>query len=644
MASTQEAMTYYNIDIYNDNSTQGDISSKYATAFSSPLLVNTSDYDVCVARARIPLDQIPLSQDNIPFEKWQIEIGVPTIGQPAHTYTYYNDFVPQFNPIPFASSNNFTIGVEGQNLFTSLLPVNEPSTTQTLTLTSKVPALPVPVALLPMDTGSSNTVFGLSYTAVCIDDHRISRYVTATNVLVDTINIRTRFNLGPDAVLLGICMPTNTNDVYAIFYDGGDHFICNASYTLGNQLNVIQGLSGDQINLFSFTCSDALISLAYIHQQALTYYNRNFTIGVPPTLDQPGTIQFLSVFLNPNNIKRTYIDSNQQYFVGISNHNDCHLADINTNVHLKQYSWDEIPELSFSRFLGTDAYGNLLISTKTGPVPQQYTILAFGKQSAILKYRINMGLNNPLAISNMILTHVGYVNNPAPYAVQTINDYLRQINLAFVAIMAKIPIPLTSPQLTPYLEFDSSTSIISIVCDAGCWSGTNPAGINPPCVINFNQLLWSFFKFNSIAAVYTTLPGIGGQVRTLQINKALAPASSITPQPNSTVYRFSDLTRIVIGTSKMGVFGDVENNSQLLINIGDFTVDTEKGIPSLVIYNPTVLRFYKLFQTTPLTNIDIFISYANRAGKIFPVNISPYNSIGLKLLFKNRKLINQSGL
>ena len=90
--------TFYNIDIYNDNSTGGDISSVFTTSFQAPLLLNPSHHEITVARARIPCDQIPLSQDNIPFHQWQIEIGVPL--KDGSGYTYYNSYVPQFNPTP----------------------------------------------------------------------------------------------------------------------------------------------------------------------------------------------------------------------------------------------------------------------------------------------------------------------------------------------------------------------------------------------------------------------------------------------------------------------------------------------------------------------------------------------------------------
>ena len=112
--------TFYNIDIYNDNSTGGDISSVFTTSFQSPILLNPSHHEITVARARIPCDQIPLSQDNIPFHQWQIEIGVPVVGVP-NQYTYYNSYVPQFgSDIPV--ENDFLIGYNNHQAKSTALP------------------------------------------------------------------------------------------------------------------------------------------------------------------------------------------------------------------------------------------------------------------------------------------------------------------------------------------------------------------------------------------------------------------------------------------------------------------------------------------------------------------------------------------
>ena len=289
----------------------------------------------------------------------------------------------------------------------------------------------------------------------------------------------------------------------------------------------------------------------------------------------------------------------------------------------------------FIRFLGTDAWGNITVCFQD-KVTLVYSIVAYrqtmeypGQYVFLPHYTITMGIE-PVSLSKYnAVSGTNILPSLTPnYIIMTINEYLDQINKAFVSIMEKIPTPYSSPLQAPTLSFDSTTSIVSINTDASCLSSLKGA-----CVINFNKLLMSFFKFTSSPAVSQNL-GIGS--RTLTI-------SSISqPQPNSTLYRFSDLTRIIIGTNRMGVKGDNESFNTMLVNIGDFTIDTSYGIPELVIYNPTVLRFYQLYQTTPLLNIDIFVSYANRAGKVFPITISPYNSIGLKLQFRNSNDPNKS--
>ena len=161
----------------------------------------------------------------------------------------------------------------------------------------------------------------------------------------------------------------------------------------------------------------------------------------------------------------------------------------------------------------------------------------------------------------MIITNVGFINNPAPYPIFTINEYLDQINIAFTNINSQIPQPSPSPSVAPFLSYDSTLKIININTDPSC----SPSSSTIACKINFNKLLMSFFKFTSTPAISANL-GIGS--RTITINK------SITPQPNSTLYRFADITRVIIGTNRMGVKGDNENFHTYLINIGDFTVDS----------------------------------------------------------------------
>ena len=76
----------------------------------------------------------------------------------------------------------------------------------------------------------SNTVFGINYTAVCINEYTISRYIKATNVFVDSINMRILL-AKHTLVIVGICMPINSNKVYALVYFLSEHFIIDVCHT-----------------------------------------------------------------------------------------------------------------------------------------------------------------------------------------------------------------------------------------------------------------------------------------------------------------------------------------------------------------------------------------------------------------------------
>ena len=638
-AKMQSNSIYYNIDIYNDNSTNGDISSKFQTAFNSPLLMDTSNYEVAVARARVPIDQIPLSQENIPFQKWQIEIGVPSVANPP-TYTYYNSYVPQFNPnIIIDNTNTAILGINNQSLNSMVIDaIQSPSGDIDVSIT------PMPSQSIIRQrltdggtqgyTNLSNITYTLNYIAQCTQTS-IIRY-TYAGVLHDTTAIRPFTS--PDAVIRGICSSQLSDTVYALCYDaqllGGLWFIQEV-FGINSYVHLLTQSGANfaaTTNIYSFSCSVSRLSLSIV--------DRIEVLGeviVPLVYDIGGTSP-LFPRVNPDQVGITgtfmfYLDNSNRYYKLKSGSNGSLIqTDILTATNTILSFNIPNPQYTLGvRFLGTDTWDNFLVNfydTNAGTS----SISAYNKiNGGNAVYTIQLGTSNPVSMSNFITVPDGQnviLPSLTPnYQVMTINEYLRQINLAFVSIFSQIPTPLSSPVLAPRLVFDSAgIGIVSIVCDPGCASSLSTA-----CVINFNQLLWSFFKFISIQAVNTA---IGGSARTLTINNAVPGKNSITAQPSPTIYRFSDLTRIIISTSRMGVLGDNEGNNKLLVNIGDFTVDTENGIPNLVIYNPEILRFYKLYQNTPLTNIDVFISYANRAGNVFPVTISPYNSIGLKLEFQ----------
>ena len=631
-AKKQNSSIYYNIDIYNDNSTNGDISSKFQTAFNSPLLMDTSNYEVAVARARIPCDQIPLSQDNIPFEKWKIEIGVKVINSPD--YIYYNSYVPQFNPGLSQTLIYDTANIGFPNaLIQKLTFLGDPTPLGDTTYTLTPSIYGVYSATLWKSPRLSSISFGKDYffEVISLTAFNVRSYVDGSIVANHSILSSPGIDEGE---IWGICSSQSGGNLYILVYELTRSDLVMLCYTnpfVGTNFEApILGSVPSNAEMISLSCGTIYLSVSLYQGNTCTVTN----FGIGNSTGYPFAINFqptpvLNAYLY------TYIDVNNVYYqaevfttLRPGRPSDFRSYDIISPgipyINIFFYN----PTLrDFTRFMGSDIQGNIMAcyTNELGG----YNIESYSPSGGTYLYYLNTVLE-PILLSTFatqtVILPPGQSLTPN-YQVMTINEYLRQINLAFTDIFNQIPTPLSSPVIAPRLVFDSAgVGTVSIVCDPGCASSLSTA-----CVINFNQLLWSFFKFISIQAVNTA---IGGSARTLTINNAVPGKNSSTAQPTPTLYRFSDLTRIIISTSRMGVLGDNEKNNQILVNIGDFTIDTENGIPNLVIYNPEILRFYKLYQNTPLTNIDVFISYADRAGNVFPITISPYNSIGLKLEFK----------
>ena len=120
-------------------------------------------------------------------------------------------------------------------------------------------------------------------------------------------------------------------------------------------------------------------------------------------------------------------------------------------------------------------------------------------------------------------------------------------------------------------------------------------------------------------------------------------------QEQSTVYSFYDLTRIIITTNQIGVSGDAEavvtdqngtSSNNTLSIITDIVPDTTTLAPgSDIIYVPNgILRWYNLYNTTPLTKIDLQFYYETKDSSIYPINIIAGEWFSAKLEFKKIQL------
>ena len=213
------------------------------------------------------------------------------------------------------------------------------------------------------------------------------------------------------------------------------------------------------------------------------------------------------------------------------------------------------------------------------------------------------------------------------YQIWNYQTYLDQINIAIETAFNGISASTGWPsQEVPYLSY--SDSKFSLNCGVGLAS--------PVCIMSFNTRLWQRFMFNS--HTNTT----NSNYEDLQILNLIPNILPSTPpsaflmitQPHNSNYRWFDITRIIVRSTKMSVAGDVELNNTSLLNITDFAVDTSAPDVLLQIYEPTVLRYYQLYQTSPLNAVDVQLSYSTRSGDIYPIYLTAGSSGSIKLLFR----------
>jgi hypothetical protein len=166
-----------------------------------------------------------------------------------------------------------------------------------------------------------------------------------------------------------------------------------------------------------------------------------------------------------------------------------------------------------------------------------------------------------------------------------------------------------------------------------------------------NQTLWNQFYFpstnivvgsNNYKSIIMQNNGINAVVGT---GTATLPQFIFVQQEDVTIYAFYDLTRIIVGTTRIPVSGDGEGRtfsntgsvSNASVNmITDIVPDTTSLTPgSVIIYIPEgILRWYNLYAQQPFDKIDLTLQYETKDGSIYPIIIPSGEFFSVKLEFK----------
>ena len=235
------------------------------------------------------------------------------------------------------------------------------------------------------------------------------------------------------------------------------------------------------------------------------------------------------------------------------------------------------------------------------------------------------------------MTHMRYID-AGPVDIYTIQEYLNQINAGFQSAFNIIK---TKPGFgisnCPFITYNPSSKLFSLICDTQfAGSSTYLILMNKGIMDKFN-FLYSF-KYGNTDAIYElsiTNTGFNSSGTNLQIF-----------QPQSTIYAFNDLTRIIFATNQIPVSGDGDGtiyttngstNNKSINMITDICPDTTTLLPgSRLLYIPQgILRWYNLYAQQPFTKIDIQVYYETKDGGIHQLYIPPGEYFSVKLEFSN---------
>jgi hypothetical protein len=301
------------------------------------------------------------------------------------------------------------------------------------------------------------------------------------------------------------------------------------------------------------------------------------------------------------------------------------------------------PNLTFNTV--TLSYGAQTIQTRLIYVPQDLTI----------PVPPDPRTSGPLQASQQIY-----------WAIYSYQQFVDQINVALATSFAGLTsLPVDTPPLVaPYMIYDSSTSLFSIIVDQRL--------VTLGMTMYFNEILYSFFlpSFDVITHSYGSANGTDIQILLKNnYNNNYIPSPPVAGisfyqmiQERPSIDSFYAVKTIVftinnvpirveqIGTNQSqqgsnNYFGQPASiNNGFLPIMTDFVpaLQNKAGdLLSTITYYPTAeYRLIDLIGTDPLTTINIQIYWSDNYLNLYPLMIYNHDVANIKIMFRNKNFYN----
>lgn len=238
--------------------------------------------------------------------------------------------------------------------------------------------------------------------------------------------------------------------------------------------------------------------------------------------------------------------------------------------------------------------------------------------------------NGSITTSQVISTLMGLVPSKQEYGqagnynLWTYQDYLNKMNDAFATATANLNVAYTTNLKAPELFYDATSKLFYLMVESNQYMNTNIS-------VYMNTNLYNMFLFPSIPS---TLAGFN-QILISDGTSSSTPTYLSIYQQFSSVSKFYDLVRIIVNTHSIPVEGDIEGINQTISLITDVVPDVDTLSPNgLLIYQPTVLRWYNLYSQNPISVVNISFWYGKKDGTIAKVYLPANEYASCKLEFE----------
>jgi len=222
-------------------------------------------------------------------------------------------------------------------------------------------------------------------------------------------------------------------------------------------------------------------------------------------------------------------------------------------------------------------------------------------------------------------------------------DLIDSINVglltSFNNFVAGVPPFLNIPTKAPYMIYDATTQLCSLIA----LTKYDSSFVNP-VFIYFNGALSNYFpalqNFGTGDPILTKMIVVKNNFNNeIQIGTDEYYKMS---EEYSTLFLWNDLQKILIETDTIPVvnelLGSQTNKTQKIIT--DFEPLSQINDRSMIQYYPQgPLRFYDMISNYPMTNMNVKIYWADKAGKTYPIYLNSTDNLTIKLYFKRKGIM-----